>query len=166
MESEMTTCMDCGASQRVQKDQTVAYDFGGLPHVALKGIDVRVCENGHREYVIPAVEGLHSLIAHTLALKPSRLASDEIRFMRKFLGYSQADFAPRMGVAPESVNRWESGAIQMAAPAERLLRLAVLMLDPVSNYKTLDLFAKLTEKREPARMALRRKANEWVAMKG
>ena len=157
------TCMDCGAAVKVRHNQTVAYDFGGLPDVSLKGIDVRVCANGHQEYVILGIEGLHKAIAFALARKDSRLIPTEIKFMRKYLGFSQVDLAQRMGVTPESVSRWESGSIMMAPTAERLLRLAVLSIDPVPDYRALDLFAKLKSKRAPAKMRLTRRANKWQA---
>lgn len=157
------TCMDCGANIKTRSNQTVAYDFGGLPHVALRGIDIRVCANGHAEYVIPMIEGLHKAIASELSVKPSRLTPEEIRFMRKYLGWSQIDFAKRMGVTPESASRWESGSVLMAPTAERLLRLMVMTVEPVQNYRNFDLFAKLSDKRGPARMKLSRQGNTWKA---
>ncbi len=114
-------CVDCDASIRVRHNQTVAYDFGGLPDVSLCGIDVRVCDNGHREYMLPKRDELHRALTHALVVKPTRLMPCEVRFMRQHLGWSQTVFARRMGVAPESASRWESGAIMMAPTAERLL---------------------------------------------
>jgi putative zinc finger/helix-turn-helix YgiT family protein len=157
------TCMDCGANVKTRSNQTVAYDFGGLPNVALRGIDVRICSNGHTEYVIPGIEGLHKAIAAGLSVKSSRLAPEEIRFMRKYLGWSQIDFAKRMGVTPESASRWESGSVLMASTAERLLRLMVMTLEPIQNYRNFDLFAKLSDKRGPAKMKLSRHGDTWKA---
>lgn len=156
--------MDCGAPVKVRSNQTVAYDFGGLANVSLRGIDVRVCANGHSEYVIPAIDELHQVIATALSRKSARLDPAEIRFLRKYLGWSQSNFATRMGVTPESVSRWESGAVMMAPTAERLLRLMVWALEPVQNYRILDILAKLKNKREPARMKLTHHANAWKAV--
>lgn len=157
------TCLDCGAALKVRHNQTVAYDFGGLPDVSLAGLDVRVCTNGHREIVIPMIEGLHRTIATALTRKPYLLAHQEIRFLRKYLGYSQADFAATMGVAAESVSRWETGATAMAATADRLLRLMVLSQEPIQDYKIFDLFARLKDRREPTRMKLRHTDHDWAA---
>jgi len=156
-------CVDCGAPLKVRHNQTVAYDFGGLPDVALRGIDVRVCTNGHSEYVIPMIEDLHRVIAQALSTKHTRVTPAEIRFMRKRLGWSQVDFAHRMGVAAESVSRWESGTVLMAPTAERLLRMMVMVLEPVNDYRRFDFFARLGGTRRPARMQLIRQANEWKA---
>ncbi len=154
-------CLDCEAIVKIRRNQTVAYDFGGLPDVALRGIDVKICANGHRECVLPKLDDLHKAITHALVVKRARLMPNEIRFMRKFLGWSQVDFASRMGVAPESASRWEAGSVTMAPTAERLLRLMVLTLKPLAHYKFLDVFATLGTKREPARMRVRFVANAW-----
>ena len=145
-------CVDCDASIRVRHNQTVAYDFGGLPDVSLCGIEVRVCGNGHFEFVLAKLDELHLALTHALVVKPTRLMPCEIKFMRRHLGWSQTAFAKRMGVAPESASRWESGSSTMAPPAERLLRLMVLTLKPLAHYKFLDVFARLNHEREPARM--------------
>jgi putative zinc finger/helix-turn-helix YgiT family protein len=154
-------CVDCDASTRVRRNQTVAYDFGGLPDVSLCGIDVRVCDNGHRECVLPKRDELHQALTHALVVKPTRLMPSEVKFMRTHLGWSQAAFAKRMGVAPESASRWESGAIMMAPTAERLLRLMVLTLKPLAHYKFLDVFARLNHKRAPGRMRAMFLNNTW-----
>ena len=57
----------------------------------------------------------------------------EIRFLRKYLGWSTADFASRMGTARETVSRWESGAVPMGSQADRLLRLLVATAAPVKG---------------------------------
>ena len=145
-------CVDCDASIRVRHNQTVAYDFAGLPNVSLCGVVVRVCENGHRECVVPKRDELHQALTHALVVKPTRLMPFEVKFMRKHLGWSQAAFAKRMGVAPESASRWETGTVVMAPTAERLLRLMVLTLKPLTHYKFLDVFARLNHKRAPARL--------------
>ena len=154
-------CVDCDAPIRVSRHQTVAYDFGGLPDVSLCGVDVRVCEHGHRECVLPKRDELHMALTHALVVKSTRLIPCEVKFMRKHLGWSQAAFAKRMGVAPESASRWESGSVSMAPTAERLLRLMVLTLKPLAHYKFLDVFARLDHKRAPARLRAAFVNNSW-----
>ncbi len=154
-------CANCDASIRVRHHQTVAYDFGGLPHVSLHGVDVRLCASGHRECILPKVDELHQALTHALVVKPARLMPNEIRFMRKHLGWSQNAFAKRMGVAPESASRWETGSVTMAATAERLLRLMVLTLRPFAHYKFLDVFARLNNKSAPYRMRATFINNGW-----
>lgn len=155
-------CMTCGAPTKLQKNQTVAYDFGGLPDVSLRGIDIAVCTNGHREYLIPRIEQLHAVIAQGLAKKASRLTAEEVVYLRKYLGWSQRDFAERMGVTYETANRWERGSIMFSALAERLLRLMVMTQEPVDDYHNFDLFKKIGDaKPTPARMKLRPAGAAW-----
>jgi transcriptional regulator with XRE-family HTH domain len=56
--------------------------------------------------------------------------------LRKYLGYLATDLAAIMGVAPETVSRWESTKNPQAigAPAERLLRLMAIRDQPVEDY--------------------------------
>jgi putative zinc finger/helix-turn-helix YgiT family protein len=138
------TCPACGTAMKVQREN-YRYDASGLPNITLKGVEVRRCpECGDIEVAIPAIEGLHRAIAGALIRKRARLAGLEIRFLRKYLGWSGVDFAKRMGTAPETVSRWEHGTAAMGAPADRLLRLMVAREAPVSDY-TVDVLAQLAD---------------------
>lgn len=66
------------------------------------------CDNC--EISIPHIEELHRLIAKILIDKSYRLAGEEVRFLRRVLGWSGSDFAKHMGVAEETVSRWEIDA--------------------------------------------------------
>jgi putative zinc finger/helix-turn-helix YgiT family protein len=159
-------CSECGAPMTDRPNQTIAYTMGGLPHVTLHGVTRAVCSNGHESIGIPKISQLHELIAHILITKRSPLAPEEVRFLRKHLGFDQAGFAKRMGVAPESVSRWETGNMLMAPTADRLLRFMVATLEPVNDYRLLDLLAGLQSKREPARMKLTHASNKWRTATG
>jgi putative zinc finger/helix-turn-helix YgiT family protein len=79
---------------------------------------------------IPAIEGLHRQIAAAVIRKKGRLAPAEIRFLRKWLGWSGVDFAKRTGTKPETVSRWENGRTLMGPQADRLLRVLVAKETP------------------------------------
>ena len=105
----------------------------GLSHVTLLNLEVRTCAAcGDREFVIPAIEELHRVIAQTLATSPARLGPERVRYLRTWRDRSSADVAAMMGVRPETVSRWESRAraIKRRPTAERLLRLIVANGDP------------------------------------
>lgn len=87
--------------------------------------------------MLPKIEQLHRAIALGVVAKRPRLTAAEIRFLRKYLGWSGAAFAKHMGVTPESVSRWENDREQMGAVADRLLRLMVVTRAPVSEYERL-----------------------------
>jgi putative zinc finger/helix-turn-helix YgiT family protein len=132
-------CVECGTAM-VTKRENRRYEAGGLPHVVLLGVEVRRCPKcGAEEMAIPRVEELHRVIAQALIRKPARLAGSEIRYLRKYLGWSSMDFASRMGAARETVSRWEGGASPIGTQADRLLRLLVASTAPVKDYSSEDL---------------------------
>ena len=73
--------------------------------------------------MIPKIEKLHRTIAMAIVGKKTRLTAEEIRFRRKYLGWSGADFARHMGVTPESISRWENEKERMN-PVGRAARRA------------------------------------------
>jgi putative zinc finger/helix-turn-helix YgiT family protein len=140
------------------------YKESGLANVTLVGIEVHRCPNcGEHEAVIPKIEQLHRVIATTIARKAPRLAAEEIRFLRKYLGWSGGDFGEHMGVSPETVSRWENGSATMGATAERLLRLAALTREPMSDY-SLDILKVVAQKKATAqRLQMKVYRGSWNA---
>ena len=51
------------------------------------------------------------------------VTGDEVRRLRKRLGLTQAQFAQKVGVAQNSVARWERGEMAIRESAARLMRL-------------------------------------------
>lgn len=128
-------CMICGGVVRAKRG-THRYDESGLKGIVLCNVEVRRCAAcDETEVAIPAIDGLHRLIARTLILKHERLTGAEIRFLRKHLGLTGVAMAARMGVTPETVSRWENAAVTMDAPAEKLLRLMVAHTEPITDYE-------------------------------
>jgi putative zinc finger/helix-turn-helix YgiT family protein len=131
----------------VRKLENHRYTESGLANVVLVGVEVRTCPSCAEEMVsIPHVEDLHQTIAMTLIRHPGRLSPSEIRFLRKWLGWSGVDFARHMGVTQETVSRWESpeSGKPMGGTAERLLRLAVAHGQPIDKYP-IDMLATISD---------------------
>ncbi|HET9621217.1 MAG TPA: type II TA system antitoxin MqsA family protein [Kofleriaceae bacterium] len=129
-------CPQC-RHEMVRSTENHRYTESGLSNVVLVGVEVRHCSHcGEHTVSIPHIEDLHRSIAMAIIKNPGRLAPSEIRFLRKWLGWSGVDFAKHMGVTPETVSRWESAesAKPMGGTAERLLRLAVAYGQPVDAY--------------------------------
>ena len=129
-------CPQC-RHEVVRSVENHRYTESGLSNVVLVGVEVRRCQScGESMVSIPRIEELHCAIAMELIRQSGRLAPSEIRFLRKWLGWSGVDFARHMGVAPETVSRWESAESPkpMGGTAERLLRLAVAHGQPVDEY--------------------------------
>ncbi len=139
------------------------YAASGLPYVTLSGVEVRRCpECGEVEVMIPKIEELHRALALAVVAKKARLTGAEVRFLRKFLGWSGVDFAKRMGVTPESVSRWENDREKMSALADRPLRLMVVTREPVSDY-SLDVLAELEDEPAPILLHAKRERGGWLA---
>lgn len=148
------TCLECGGPMR-EKREIVPYL--GLPGVRLETVVARCPKCGGYEVRIPNMEGLHRAIARSVVAKAARLSGPEVRFLRKMLGWSGADFAAHMGVSAETVSRWETGRTPIGAQADRLLRLMVMSRDPVEDYRKLDLL-KSVAKAKPATVRVIAKA--------
>ncbi len=135
---------------------TYEYTECGMSRISLVGVNVHVCPKcGKRAVSIPSIEELHRTIARAVAEKDDRLLPQEIRFLRKQLGFSGVDFAGVMGKSPETVSRWESTTTPMVMDpsAERLLRLMVMTRDPVTEYP-LDRLSRIARSTEPAPISL------------
>jgi putative zinc finger/helix-turn-helix YgiT family protein len=157
----MTGCSQCGKPMKVGREN-VKYDASGLPGITLENIEVRRCPGcGEYEVVIPRLEELHALIATAILQKSARLTGDEIRYLRKFLGWSGADFARMIGAKPETVSRWETGNAAMGVQADRLLRLMVAHLKPVQDYGADRIKNTATVPAKPARLKLTNDAKGW-----
>jgi putative zinc finger/helix-turn-helix YgiT family protein len=144
-------CAACGKPMTTAREN-YSYTASGLPQVTLARVEVRRCKAcGEHEVVIPRIEQLHRVIARAVIGKRSRLTAAETRFLRKYLGWSGADFARHMGVTAESVSRWENNREKMGPVADRLLRLMVANKAPVSEYPIAAL-AELQEKPSPLPM--------------
>ena len=161
MEEDLN-CLACGAAMKASRENH-NYKESGLSRVTLVGIPVNRCEScGETELVIPQIQKLHALIARSLMLKPTRLMPEEIRFLRKQLGFSQPDLAGICGVTAETVCRWEAGKIEMSLPAERLLRVLVGVREPVASYAMDDIAQMGVRKAEHLRLRVERRHEEWA----
>ena len=90
-------CKRCGASVEVVREN---YDYSscGLP-VTLCDVQVRTCrECGERSAAIANIEGLHRAIATAVSRKAARFTGNEVRFLRKYLGWSGGNFAKNIGL--------------------------------------------------------------------
>ena len=156
-------CLQCESPMKTKKENYL-YDECGLPGITLVNIAVSRCSKcGEHEAAIPRIEALHRSIAHTLAHKPARLAPEEVRFLRQYLGWPSKGLASCMGVEPETVSRWESGAAQIGPQAERLLRVLALTIKPADDYQLDYLRAIRSEISAPLRVKMKVSGPEWEA---
>lgn len=147
-------CEECGSSVTRERNAVRRYKIGGLPHVELHGVEVITCPTcGEEGIAIPRIGQLHRVLAEAFVTQRRMLAPVEIRFLRKHIGLSGADFAQRMGVARETVSRWEKGATPMGAQADRLLRLLVVTHEPTDSYEVDDFLRELDDEPAPKKLS-------------
>ncbi|AKQ69917.1 Glutamate synthase [NADPH] large chain [Myxococcus hansupus] len=154
-------CESCGGEVLETRLDSYHFDESGLEDVVLVGVTERRCEKCHeREVVLPKLKELHRTIAKALAAKNSLLTPSEVRFLRKHLGFSQADFAKRINVRPEAVSRWETGAEEFSWHFELLLRLMVMLELHERNY-TVKSFDDVSAKRTAAPVRIFAEKSAW-----
>ncbi len=142
-------------------------------HYTLCGLDNIYLLNGYRieatEYgetiAIEDADGLHRAIGKWIVRHASRLDGRQFRFLRKEMGYSQAQMAQMMAVDDQTVANWEKEKSQ-SGPADRLMR--VLYNARVGDAKHIyELWEAVThmEDRGDAESALRfcKRDHQWQA---
>jgi YgiT-type zinc finger domain-containing protein len=174
-------CPECGAEMKSEiRDHQFAES--GLENVWLKGVTVHVCPNGHERLIIPALAQVHRALALAIVETGHRLTGPEVKYLRKYLGRSNKDFARLMGVSESQASRWANGE-EMGRPAEHLLRVLVHYGRKPESYlveeagaapldEPLDYLEKVVERKELAeapgakaesRIALKRRSSGWQA---
>lgn len=135
-------CIECGAELKVTVRKNYRDPLIGLPGVVLKNVQVWDCPKcGEGGVVFERMTAMLRLLAETVINKRGHFTGDEIRFLRKHLGFSSGDFAKRMGVTLTQVSRWEHGKSAISPTADRLLRLLVAYTEPVKDYSAETLLA-------------------------
>ena len=156
-------CPECREAQLESRRENYRYTESGLANVILVDAEVRQCPScGYRGVAIPAIEKLHRLLAMSVIRQRSPLGPQEIRFLRKWLGHSSADFAEIMGVDPATVSRWESAEKPqaMGATADRLLRMLIARGEPVEEYP-IERLAEISASARPDMFRVSRESNTW-----
>ncbi len=155
-------CRACGKAEMKTGTETYRYQESGLPNVVLVGIEVRRCPAcGNHELVLPRVAELHRAIAESVIRKPSRFSGVEVRFLRKYLGWSGADFARRIGVDPSTVSNWENDKEPIGTVSDRSLRMMVAIGAQVTDYSLDELTKIVAERTPPVEVRLAPKARGW-----
>lgn len=154
-------CTECGTTMKTQREN-YRYDECGLKKVTLVGIEVSRCPRcGNFEISIPHIEELHRTIARAIIDKTTRLTGEEVKFLRKSLGWSGVEFAGSMGVAEETVSRWENNAVPIGPQADRLLRLMVAQGRLTTSYPAERLRLISAKKATPTRVELESRDEQW-----
>ena len=154
-------CDKCETPLPVRVRADVRYACG-LPSVMLINVEVQRCTNCGNEIVhIPNITGLNKAIAEAVASQEDRLCGAEIRFLRKYLGWSGADAARILGSRAETLSRWENDRLPIPTPTERLLRVLAMSNRPVEFYE--DMLGELGRERRHEGLKATLRDSVWMA---
>ena len=156
-------CLECGAAMKVERGPYKAKEIG-LPGIVLLNVEQRRCARcGETEVVIPHLDGLHRTIAGLLIRKPGGFTGAEVRFLRKFVGWSEEDFAGFAGVRRETISRWENGHEPIGPQSDAFLRAYVAHGKRIDDYQAHDFGAAGKGRPVPLKLKLEPVPRGWAA---
>lgn len=145
-------CTNCGMEAPVVRGNC-RFDQIGL-RVQLERIDLVKCPNcGNVDPIIPNLDGLMDSLALAVIGKPYSLCGKEVRFLRKYMGKSQEEFAKLIPVDSTTLSKWENDQQEIGPQSDKLIRLLVLNLSErleEPKKKIMEL-ASRTQEKQPAK---------------
>ena len=121
-------CVECGATMRAEKGD---FKFTITPRwaVTIADSELHTCPRcGTHEGTVVKASALERKIAAEVLRKASPLAPDEVKFLVESFDWTKRQVAARLGIAPETLSRYEQGAYRISPAVDRLLRLMVAVL--------------------------------------
>ena len=117
-------CPNC--KRKMSSKRLRSYEAGallGMRSVTVRNLPALFCPKCKGVVLEGALlDSLHEHLLLDILANGSVLGGEEVRFIRKALGLSQAALADRLGVHRVSVARWESGEIPPDGPTSVAIR--------------------------------------------
>jgi transcriptional regulator with XRE-family HTH domain len=137
--------MHCGCGEQAT---VISGDYlfveSGLTNVTLHGVELLKCDKcGTLTPVLSKINKLMQVIAEALVLKPSQLTGKEIRFLRKYIGFTGERFGKKLGLTKEHVSRIENEKHPVGAQTDRLIRYLAISASSVLANQMERLFEQL-----------------------
>ncbi len=115
------TCERCGRRLRLVY-RTHHYRESGLPDVYLRRTPMYVCpRHGVQAVALRGIDRLQGEIRSALLARGGPFTGPEVRFLRKYEGWTQRELAARLGVHKITVTRWEIETEPVGAASQQLL---------------------------------------------
>lgn len=116
-------CTNCGTAVEPER-RNYRYLESGLPNVVLQGVEIADCPVcGTSDVIIPRMAKIHRAIAQAIVNSPARLTGEQLRFLRKFLGWSGDQMASYLHTDKTKISKWETGDDRIGPATDRLVRL-------------------------------------------
>ncbi|MFH0818347.1 MAG: type II TA system antitoxin MqsA family protein, partial [Candidatus Micrarchaeota archaeon] len=160
-------CINCENKKALKSERVnIRYKESGLDNILLIGVERSRCDVcGEEYYRYGNILQLHDTIAHALLRKDGLLTGKEIKFLRKYLGYSGETFAKLSGYRADSIYKIENGQDRVTPAFDHFIRVIVASKHVDRNYDIHDII--LSGKFEKfKRLELKsNKAGEWRIQK-
>jgi transcriptional regulator with XRE-family HTH domain len=142
------------------------YRASGLDNVFLRSGYTQQMVGGEVYTAVQDADELHAAIAEHLVLRRKVLRGQEVRFLRKFLGWTQADTGDALGLSDQSIARYEKEKdnATLEGPADRLFRLYVIgkidgVIDPAKVLEEI----RQSDSASSDELVFERPADHWKA---
>jgi len=140
------------------------YTMSGLKNVYLAGISSYECNDCTEKYpVIPMIGELHRVISRMLIEKNGPLVGEEIRFLRKNVGFSGTQFAALIEVRPETLSRAENGHTTLSATVDKMVRAIAEAASDGEQVRDL-LLNKIQKERVSSRKTFKIQGDRWLQL--
>ena len=146
------------------KKTKLKYDECGLDYITIVDATVYKCSNcGSEIYDYGNLLKLNAVIRDLILKKTGLLAGNEVKFLRKHLGYSTETFARKLKVDKRTVQRWEKSGPKEPS-IDRYIKLSVQFESPNRDYELHDYLNGVKEQRTFKRVNISTKRYEPVLM--
>ena len=136
------TCVSCDGVATITRKNYPFNDMG--VSVELQNVEVSSCAKcATEEPIIPNMDGLMLAVATALICIPRKLAGDQVRFLRKFVGKSAADFSSFLHIDPTHLSKIENDKTDIGAGTDKLVRLLVANMSPALKSTIEELMATI-----------------------
>jgi len=161
---EGRACWECGTSPMTITTGNHRYMLADDWGATLEGVEYSRCEKcGTGGVTIDRPLPLQRAIAAAVVRKPTRLAAQEVKFLRVHLDMQAKELASILGVRKEAMSRWENGKEKIGTVPDRLLRTVVLLADGGEDQFDPRQLAAIVEGDGPMRLTVRMRDGHWEA---
>ncbi len=120
-----TSSIRCHCNGQLRPTELLNFDFSafvGVP-VTLQKVPGYQCQKcGEASLSGSMVNLVEKVLVLAIAKKPSRLAAQETKYLRRYLGLTQEKLADRMAIDRVTIARWETGEVDISPQHDFILR--------------------------------------------
>ncbi len=138
-------CTNCTNPKPLKgKKVKIKYDVSGLDYLTIDGVIEHKCPRCGEVYrYYGNIEKLNHAIAEFIAKKVDHLQGQEVRFIRKYLGYNTKMFATEiLKIDVATLSRIENDKIEHSSTLDNFIKYLALSKNPDRDYEIHELLLK------------------------